>query len=96
MLGLITDWITDTGTWPYNQGFRVGLNVCVFFAVVEVTGKKWRTAVGITVQSIFALGYMSLSAFGYVFHNWRQFQFAISLVPVPFLIIWWFIPESPR
>ena len=45
---------------------------------------------------MFAVGYMCLSGFAYQWRNWRDLQLAIALMPVPFLIMWFFIPESPR
>jgi len=67
-----------------------------FHAVMEITGERWRTLVGINIQAMFAVGYISLSGFAYAFRNWRHLQFAISFVPVPFFIFWLFLPESPR
>jgi len=74
---------------------QAGFIAC-FVYVVEIVGEKWRTLIGIFVQLFFALGYMCLSGFAYLWRDWRDLQFAISFVPVPFLIFYFFIPESPR
>jgi len=67
-----------------------------FVYVMEITDQKWRSFMGIMTQMGFAIGYISLSGFAYKWRNWRNLQLAISFVPVPFLIFWFFIPESPR
>jgi len=67
-----------------------------FVYIVEISGERWRTPVGINQQLVFAVGYMCLSGFAYNWRGWRHLQFAISFVPLPFLVLFWFIPESPR
>lgn len=67
-----------------------------FVYVMEITGEKWRTLTGVFTQLAFASGYMLLSGFAYIWRDWRQLQFAISFVPVPFLLFWFLMPESPR
>ena len=66
------------------------------FIVIEISGEKWRSFVGIMTNVGFALGYICLSGFAYKWRNWRDLQFAISFVPVPFLLFYFLIPESPR
>jgi len=70
--------------------------IAAFVYNVEIVGKRWRTPVGIFTQLFFAIGYMILSGLAYKWRDWRELQFVISLVPLPFLIFYFFIPESPR
>ena len=63
---------------------------------MEITSGKWRTFVGINIQAAFALGYMILSGLAYNWREWRELQFVISLVSLPFALMWIFMPESPR
>nr|XP_026695296.1 organic cation transporter protein-like [Ciona intestinalis] len=70
--------------------------IACFVYVMEITGEKWRTMIGINVQAVFAVGYMTLSGFAYAWRDWRDLQLAISFVPLPFVFFWFFLPESPR
>jgi len=70
--------------------------IAAFVYVMEITGEKWRSIMGITFNMGFAIGYSCLSGFAYKWRNWRDLQFAISFVPVPFILLWVFVPESPR
>jgi len=70
--------------------------IAAFVYNVEIVGESWRTPVGIFTQFIFAVGYMILSGLAYQWRDWRELQFAISLVPLPFIIFYFFLPESPR
>ena len=63
---------------------------------MEITSQKWRSFMGIMTQMGFAIGVISLSGFAYKWRNWRNLQIAISFVPIPFILFWFFIPESPR
>ncbi|XP_076819926.1 organic cation transporter protein-like [Clavelina lepadiformis] len=76
--------------------FLQGSYIACFVYVMEITGKKWRTFIGINVQTVFAFGYMALSGFSYAWRDWRTLQLAISFVPIPFILFWFFLPESPR
>ena len=51
---------------------------------------------GITFNMGFAIGYICLTGFAYKWRNWKYLQFAISFTPLPFILFWFFIPESPR
>jgi len=67
-----------------------------FVYVMEITSQKWRSFMGIMTQMGFAIGVISLSGFAYKWRNWRNLQIAISFVPIPFILFWFFVPESPR
>nr|XP_039273911.1 organic cation transporter protein-like isoform X1 [Styela clava]XP_039273912.1 organic cation transporter protein-like isoform X1 [Styela clava] len=76
--------------------FLMASYVASFVYVMEITSGKWRTFVGINIQAAFALGYMILSGLAYNWREWRELQFVISLVSLPFALMWIFMPESPR
>jgi hypothetical protein len=44
----------------------------------------------------FAIGYMIMSWFSMLFPDWRQLTLFIAALTFPFLLTWWFWPESPR
>ena len=44
----------------------------------------------------FALGYMSMSLLSFWIPDWRQLTFVLAALSFPFLLTWWFWPESPR
>jgi len=50
-----------------------------FLAVMEITGRKWRTFVGIGYQAFFSLGYMILGGVAYRWRNWHE----ISVIRLP-------------
>ncbi|CAN7938657.1 unnamed protein product [Ixodes hexagonus] len=42
------------------------------------------------------LGQECLAGLAYCFRNWRHMQMALSLSSLPLILLWFFIPESPR
>jgi len=63
---------------------------------MEITGDKWKTAVGINVQVMFTFGEMLLSLFSFFWRDWRHLQFYMSFIPIIFCSLSVFVPESPR
>lgn len=76
--------------------FVMATTVIGFVYVMEITGGRWRTVLGIYVQGSFAVGYMILSLMAMRWRNWRDLQIAISLVSCPVIFFWLILPESPR
>ena len=68
----------------------------LFIAAVEIVGKKWRSWIGLLLGVFSGLGYMALSLIAFFFRHWRTIQLVLGLVFVPFLLVFPFIPESPR
>ena len=60
------------------------------FSVVEITGNK-RTLTGVHTHTAFALGYTLNSLVSYFIRDWRWFYFAISLTPIPYFLIHFFV-----
>lgn len=63
---------------------------------MELIGVRWRELVSVFYHIPFNLGHLSLALFGYLFRDWRIFQFAISIPSIFLLSYYWLVPESPR
>jgi len=75
--------------------FSHGGLLIVFVYVVEITGPM-RSVTGIQLHSVFGISYLINSFASYNFRNWRSFYLAISLTPLPYLLLHHMLPESPR
>ncbi|XP_076820664.1 organic cation transporter protein-like isoform X2 [Clavelina lepadiformis] len=73
---------------------QAGYLICIVY-VMEITGPKWRTLVGINVQTMFAVGAVIVSLFGMRFRDWRDLQFYSSFVPALFCLLTPLLLESP-
>ncbi|KAH1012958.1 organic cation transporter protein [Dendroctonus ponderosae] len=73
-----------------------GTMVISFVMCMEVVGGKWRTIVSILYQVPFGFGYALLSGIAYLLRDWRNFHFAISLLSMLYVGLYWLVPESPR
>uniref|UniRef100_A0A1Y1K9J5 Major facilitator superfamily (MFS) profile domain-containing protein n=2 Tax=Photinus pyralis TaxID=7054 RepID=A0A1Y1K9J5_PHOPY len=73
-----------------------GTMVTSFVLVMEITGIKWRTTLGILYQVPFNVGHLSLALIGYLIRDWHYVQLAITLPSLLLISYYWIIPESPR
>ena len=64
--------------------------VTLYFSVVEITGKR-RSITGVHTHSAISAGYALCSLVSYYLRNWRSFYFAVSLSPIPFFVIYFFV-----
>ena len=63
---------------------------------MEIVGGNWKTWLGIGLQFPWATGYSVLPWIAYAIPSWWKLQLVIS-APLPiFLVMYFFIPESPR
>ena len=62
----------------------------------ELVGASKRGIVGMTMQAAFAVGIVVFALVGWWVQHWRQLTLAISLPCLPFLLLHWAMPESPR
>ncbi|XP_006166984.2 solute carrier family 22 member 5 [Tupaia chinensis] len=82
--------------------FLVGMGqisnyVAAFVLGTEILGKSIRiifSTLGVCI--FYAVGYMVLPLFAYFIRDWRTLLLALTVPGVLCVVLWWFIPESPR
>jgi len=57
---------------------------------------KWRTEANVYVNLTTAIAHTVWPGIGYAIRGWRTLLLVISCVPAVYLIVMFFIPESPR
>ncbi|XP_078487681.1 organic cation transporter protein-like [Ciona intestinalis] len=68
-----------------------------FVYMIELSRKRWRTALGLSYNAIFGLSSMTFTVLALIWRHWRSLQIAKSVIAfVPFIILGWLVPESPR
>ncbi|XP_019643183.1 PREDICTED: organic cation transporter protein-like [Branchiostoma belcheri] len=63
---------------------------------MESLGPSKRTAFGMLMCQMPAVGYLVLGLMAYFIRDWWLLQLALSLPTLPLLMYWWFVSESPR
>uniref|UniRef100_A0A6A7G4B2 Organic cation transporter protein-like n=2 Tax=Hirondellea gigas TaxID=1518452 RepID=A0A6A7G4B2_9CRUS len=74
----------------------VGLFQVTFVLAVEFIGSKYRTFVGIMIETPFALGEAMAGVLAYFIRDWRYLQLAITLPAFLLISYRWLMPESIR
>ncbi|XP_004610019.2 organic cation/carnitine transporter 2 [Sorex araneus] len=82
--------------------FLVGMGqisnyVAAFVLGTEILGKSIRiifSTLGVCI--FYAVGFMLLPLFAYFIRDWRMLLLALTVPGVLCVVLWWFIPESPR
>lgn len=64
--------------------------------VMELSSPKYRTIVGLINMMVAPVGNIVLALITYYITDWRYIQLAISVPYVIILMLWYWIPESPR
>ncbi|XP_075227145.1 organic cation transporter protein-like isoform X2 [Lycorma delicatula] len=67
-----------------------------FVLCMELVGGKWLTISGVSYLFPLPIAYIVISGIAYYIKDWRNLQIAITVPAVPFLALWWILPESPR
>merc|ERR1719273_1208712 len=67
-----------------------------FVITVECVGKRMGTLLGIAINIPFAVGGMVFAWEAYNFRDWYSLQLVGHLPTLLLLILWFFVPESPR
>ncbi|GAB1605332.1 organic cation transporter protein-like [Argonauta hians] len=81
----------------FAQGVAcAGIITTAFVVGIEIVGPSYRNITGILFEFFFALGFVILAGLAYLIRNWQYLELAVSLPSVTYIIIWLYIPESPR
>ena len=67
-----------------------------FVIILEISGKKYRSNLGMCIQYGWAIGLVLLPGIAYLVRNFRYLQLAASVPELVFLTGFFFLPESPR
>ncbi|XP_058823470.1 organic cation transporter protein [Topomyia yanbarensis] len=70
--------------------------VVSFVLVVELVSGKYRTVIGILNILPVAISYILTAGIAFFTREWRTMQFVISAPGAMLLLIWYWLPESPR
>ena len=73
-----------------------GLFMVAFVMAVECVGKRMGTLLGIAINIPFAFGGMIFAWEAYNFRDWYSLQLVGHLPTLLLLLLWFFVPESPR
>nr|CAB3266150.1 organic cation transporter protein-like [Phallusia mammillata] len=76
--------------------FRYGGTIATFVYIMEIVGAKYRTMFGMIYHITYVWGFMVLSGLAYVWRDWHELMFVISVLSVPVLFVAIAVPESPR
>jgi OCT family organic cation transporter-like MFS transporter 4/5 len=78
-------------------GLSLGYNNIIAVFTTELTHGKWRLILGgLLCECFWNVGFMSLGLLVYVVRNMQTLEMVIALSATPFLLLWYFMPESPR
>ncbi|XP_046583354.1 organic cation transporter protein-like [Haliotis rubra] len=73
-----------------------GLYMVAYVIGMEFIGPSKRVIAGMVIDLFWCLGLFILGAVAYFLRDWQHLQLALSAPSALMLIMWWFIPESPR
>ena len=80
----------------FFQGFGQTMYSVSFVLLMEITGPKSRVMAGNVMAYSFAIGQMILTALAYYLRDWRNIMWTLAGYVIPFLSLYWLVPESPR
>ena len=76
---------------------EVGTSLYVSNCRVELTSGSWRSKAGHWFHSLtWIAGHLSLGLLVYLIPNMRHLELCIGLSALPFMFLWYLLPESPR
>ncbi|CAK8691142.1 unnamed protein product [Clavelina lepadiformis] len=80
-----------------NGAFIITAFIASYTYAIEISSTKWRTEAGAYICVAVSVAHVVFPGIAYAFNgDWRSTQLLIALVPAPFVLIYFFIPESPR
>ncbi|KAJ2951326.1 hypothetical protein O0L34_g5727 [Tuta absoluta] len=102
-----TGWIGLTRYWARTYvgfvisqfaeaAFGSGIVSCVFILLLELVGPKYRVVVGVTMNTCFAIGQVTLGAIAWAFPNWQKLTLALYIPQLFTIVYFWLLGESIR
>ncbi|CAK8691145.1 unnamed protein product [Clavelina lepadiformis] len=80
-----------------NGAFIITSYIAAYTYAIEISSTEWRTVAGAVVGVSISLSHVVYPGIAYAFNgDWRRIQLVIALIPAPFILSYFFIPESPR
>ncbi|XP_029647981.1 organic cation transporter protein [Octopus sinensis] len=95
-----TTWVPEfisLAVIRFAQGIAcAGIITTAFVIGIEIVGPTYRKITGILFEFFFAFGFVLLAGLAYLIRDWEYLELAVSLPSITYIIIWLYIPESPR
>jgi len=77
--------------------FLAGNILSVVTLLTELVGPSYRGVYCLALMGSFSMGIVTLSLLASYFrHSWRLMSFSVSIIGIPFLMLQWWLVESPR
>lgn len=73
-----------------------GIITTAFVIGIELVGPSKRRFTGINFEFFFATGFVLLALLAYLIRNWQYLELALSMPTILYMLVWYYIPESPR
>ncbi|XP_072031447.1 solute carrier family 22 member 15-like [Amphiura filiformis] len=77
-------------------GIGLGGTAVTSVWLIENTHSKWRAFASLTYNAAYAVGIVVLAVFAYYFRDWRDLTFYLLCLTAPYILIYRYLPESPR
>ncbi|XP_071957178.1 organic cation transporter protein-like [Antedon mediterranea] len=75
---------------------NIGVYISLFVYVNEFVAPSKRGLMSLMIQVYVSLGFVTLAFVAYLIRSWSNLLLIGSACPIPFVIVYLFIPESPR
>lgn len=75
-------------------GFIHGSLPITLIYAMELVGSEYRAWVGAANYILFDVGVAVLSPIAFFFPTWKMMAFMLSILPLPFILMYFFMPES--
>uniref|UniRef100_H2YPC1 Major facilitator superfamily (MFS) profile domain-containing protein n=1 Tax=Ciona savignyi TaxID=51511 RepID=H2YPC1_CIOSA len=76
--------------------FSIPAFIVQFTYTTEISGIAWRTEAGLIINLASAISHTILPGVAYALRDWKWIQLYVGASPASFLLLLYFVPESPR
>ena len=67
-----------------------GILECIFAWMLEMSGGKWKTIVGMGVEYFWVAGWLILAMLGYFIREWRTLLTVVSIPGLAGVVLYWY------